>query len=201
MIIDIIIIMIIALSTFLGYRKGFINLSVNLLASIIALLVMLFLTTPITNLLINTTSIDESIENIIIEKVNEAIGSQTNNNEIINELVISSTEGMLEENAAEISTTVIKFAVAILLFILVRVGLIFVSAIANLLAKIPVIKQMNEVGGIIYGLIRGVLAIYIILFLISSISLINTDNILNEKIEESTVTKLMYDNNIIDKFI
>lgn len=201
MIIDIIIIMIIALSTFLGYRKGFINLSVNLLASIIALLVMLFLTTPITNLFINTTSIDESIENIIIEKVNEAIGSQTNNNEIINELVISSTEGMLEENAAEISTTVIKFAVAILLFILVRVGLIFVSAIANLLAKIPVIKQMNEVGGIIYGLIRGVLAIYIILFLISSISLINTDNILNEKIEESTVTKLMYDNNIIDKFI
>ena len=68
MIVDIIIIAIMALSIFLGYKKGLVKLGIGLCAGIIAIAISLILYRPITNIVINTTNIDENIEQQIIEK-------------------------------------------------------------------------------------------------------------------------------------
>ena len=68
MLADIIIIAIMALSIFLGYKKGLVKLGIGLCAGIIAIIAALILYRPITNLVINTTNIDENIEQHIIER-------------------------------------------------------------------------------------------------------------------------------------
>ena len=80
-IVDIIIIAIIALSVFLGYRKGLIALAIQLCAVIIALVATLVLYKPISALIIDNTSLDENIQNAIIEKAqnNNENNSQENN--------------------------------------------------------------------------------------------------------------------------
>ena len=71
-IIDVIILSIILLSTYLGYRKGLIGVAFKILSFIIAILITVILFKPVTLYIINTTTIDETIENAIIEKFGSA---------------------------------------------------------------------------------------------------------------------------------
>lgn len=68
-IIDICIVVFILLSIFLGYKKGLVSLAIGACAFIIAFAITFILYKPTGNLVINTTSIDETIQNVILEKV------------------------------------------------------------------------------------------------------------------------------------
>ena len=197
--VDIILVVLIALSIFLGYKKGLATLAIKLCAFIIAILITFILYRPIANLVINTTSIDESIEDTIYNKVTEMI-QKDETNELTSDLIESAKQGMLEQSARELAINVVYGGTIIILFIIVRIALIFVSALANLVAKLPIIKQANEVGGAIYGLLRAIVIIYAILLVINFIGELNPKNIATQTINESTITKAMYENNIFNIF-
>ena len=222
-IVDIIIIAIIALSIFLGYRKGLIELAIKLCAFVIAILITLILYKPVSNLIINTTSIDETIENSILEKANdvmegeedeelseetnpastEELSEETNpasTEELSEEIKQEAREGLLPEAARGLSVNIVRGGVIIILYVLVRIALRFVTALANLVAKLPILKQFNKAGGAIYGALRGILIIYVCLIIISIFGQINPENEIHQNIEQSTLGKTMYENNILDVF-
>ena len=207
----IIIIAIIALSIFLGYRKGLIELAIKLCAFVIAILITLILYKPVSNLIINTTSIDETIENSILEKANdvmegeedEELSEETNpasTEELSEEIKQEAREGLLPEAARGLSVNIVRGGVIIILYVLVRIALRFVTALANLVAKLPILKQFNKAGGAIYGALRGILIIYVCLIIISIFGQINPENDIHQNIEQSTLGKTMYENNILDVF-
>lgn len=214
-IVDIIVIAIIALSVFLGYRKGLIALAIQLCAVIIALVATLVLYKPISALIIDNTSLDENIQNAIIEKAqnNNENNSQENitqnttqNNELANRDNIDGTEesniiNIMPEVAKQISINIINIGVMLILYFGIKIALHFVTALANIVAKIPIIKQLNKLGGVIYGLLRGILLIYVVLLLISFAGQINPENTLHKQINESFITKEMYEHNIINIFL
>ena len=72
-IVDLIIIAIVALSTYLAYKKGLVALAIKLCAVVISIVITLLLYKPVSNLIINTTSIDETIQNAILEKATDVI--------------------------------------------------------------------------------------------------------------------------------
>ena len=195
--VDIILVVLIALSIFLGYKKGLATLAIKLCAFIIAILITFILYRPIANLVINTTSIDESIEDSIYNKVTEMI-QKDDTNELTSDLIESAKQGMLEQTARELAINVVYGGTIIILFIIVRIALIFVSALANLVAKLPIIKQANEVGGAIYGLLRAIVIIYAILLVINFVGELSPNNIATQTINETTLTKTMYENNIFE---
>ena len=195
-IIDLIIIAIILLSTFLAYRKGLIKLSIQLCSFLIAIILTVILYQPISNLIINTTGIDEALENTIYEKVNEIV--QEGENEYTSEIIETAKNGMLPEAARELSINIVRGLVLIVLFIAIRIILKFVTVIADFIAKIPVIDQLNKVGGLVYGILRGILIIYIVLLLINVIGQINPKNTIHQNIEQSFIGKTMYENNILN---
>lgn len=210
-IVDIIIIAIIALSIFLGYRKGLIELAIKLCAFVIAIVITLILYKPVSNLIINTTSIDETIENSILEKANdvmegeedEELSEETNpasTEELSEEIKQEAREGLLPEAARGLSVNIVRGGVIIILYVLVRIALRFVTALANLVAKLPILKQFNKAGGAIYGALRGILIIYVCLIIISIFGQINPENDIHQNIEQSTLGKTMYENNILDVF-
>ena len=114
--VDIIVIAIIALSVFLGYRKGLIALAIKLFAVIIALVATLILYKPISALIINNTSLDETIQNAIIDKVETNNQDTEQNNENTNSTEPETTvetianqakEEILPETAKELSINII----------------------------------------------------------------------------------------------
>ena len=198
MIVDLIIIAILALSIFLGYRKGLIELSVKLVAVIIALVATLILYRPISSLIINTTTIDEKIQQSILNKSEKIIsGENTQEGGIIAEV----KSEFLPETAKELSYSIIRTIVIIALYIIIKIALRFITALADLVAKLPILKQFNKLGGIIYGALRGILIIYVALLLISFFGEINPENIVHKEIEQSFIGKEMYNKNIINLLI
>ena len=88
----------------------------------------------------------------------------------------------------------------IVLFVAVQIALKFVTVLADAIAKLPVIDQINKAGGTIYGVLRGTLLVYVILLVLAIPGKINPNNIANESIDKSSLGKVMYQNNILNIF-
>ena len=194
-VVDFIIVAIILLSTFLAYRKGLITLAIQFVAVIIAIILTLLLYKPVSNVIINVTGIDEAIQNAILEEANDIM---TNDEEGANQVVESIQNNMLPETARTISINIIEGAVILILYIVIRIILKFVTALANLVSKLPILNQLNQLGGIIYGILRGLLIVYIILLLVNLSGEIEPQNQVYTAVEGSYVGKMMNENNILD---
>ncbi len=193
-VVDIIIIAIILLSTFLAYKKGLITLAIQLVSVIIAVVLTLILYKPVSNVIINVTGIDEMIQNAILEEANDIM---TNNQENANQVVESIQNNMLPETARTISINIIQGAVILILYVIIRIILRFVTALANLVAKLPILNQFNKLGGVIYGILRGLLIVYILLLLVNVSGEIDAKNKVYTTVEESYIGKMMNENNVL----
>ena len=194
-VVDIIIVAIILLSTFLAYRKGLITLAIQLVAVVIAIVLTLLLYKPVSNVIINVTAIDETIQNAILEEANNIM---TNDEEGAKQVVETIQNNMLPETARTISINIIEGAVILILYIVIRIVLKFITALANLVSKLPILNQLNQLGGIIYGILRGILIVYIILLLVNLSGEIEPQNQVYTAVEGSYIGKVMNENNILD---
>ena len=197
-VVDLIIIAIIALSAFLGYRKGLVVLAIKLCAFIIAIAITFVIYKPVANVIINVTGIDETIENAILEKANGIMSEE--NNETSIQMIEYAKTGLLPEAAREIAVNIVTGGVFLILFIIVRIAIKFVTALANAVAKLPIIKQFNEMGGILYGVLRGLLIIYVAMLIIGVTGQINPENTVHQSLNSSYIGKMMYNNNILNVF-
>lgn len=199
LIIDGIIILFILLSIFFGYKKGLISLGINLVAFIITIVAVMIFYRPIGNIIINTTTIDEKIQETIQGNVEE-IAKTEETNEITSGLIESAKQGVLPEASKSLARNIVYGATMLILFIIIRVALIFVTAIANLVAKLPVLNEINKVGGIVYGLLRGFLVAYAVLMIINLIATINPTGVVEEILQTSYIAKAMTTYNILNIF-
>ena len=193
-VVDIIIVAIILLSTFLAYRKGLITLAIQLVAVVIAIVLTLLLYKPVSNVIINVTAIDETIQNAILEEANNIM---TNDEEGANQVVETIQNNMLPETARTISINIIQGAVILILYVIIRIILRFVTALANLVAKLPILNQFNKLGGVIYGILRGLLIVYILLLLVNVSGEKEKKNKVYTTVEESYIGKMMNENNVL----
>ena len=208
-ILDIVILAILALSIFFGYKKGLIGVVFNLCAFIVAIIITWILYTPVTNAIIKNTEIDDNIKNAIVEKGfiknDDKKEEQDGVNKYINEYVttpISNTANdVVEETAKVVSEKVVAIGVAILLFIVVRIGLILLKFVIEGIARLPIIKQFDKAGGIVYGGIRGMFIIYIFLAILFFIMSVNNSGMIADLINTSLISKIIYANNLILKII
>lgn len=210
-IVDIIIIAIIALFTFWGYHRGLIGVAFKILTFFVAILVALFLYQPVSNLIIKNTDVDENIENSIIEKFSSKENEQIKEEDLENmsQVVVNYIKNYTSEAqdatvsmvAKQVSIVSINVVVAIGLFILTKLILIIFRAISKILAELPIIKQFDKTGGIIYGLLEGILVILVVLAIISlCASMIENFGIISS-INNSYIGKFLYNNNIILKIL
>lgn len=198
-IIDGVIVLIILLSVFLGYKKGLVSLGIHLVAFIIALVVAFVLYRPIGSLIINTTEIDESLQGVIETKLEEIVDVE-DENITVNSLIGNIESSTITETSRGLAMNIIYGATIIILFIILRIALVFISAIVNWVAELPILKQVNKAGGIIYGLLRGVLLTYVILLIVSLVITFNPTGKLNETMNETYLAKTMMEYNILNVF-
>ena len=198
-VIDGVIILFILISVFLGYRKGLVSLGIHLVAFIVALVIAFILYRPIGSLIMNTTEIDESLQGTIETKLEEIVGND--DAQIVTNSIIGDIQsGAISETSRSLSMNIIYGATIIVLFIILRIALVFISAIANWVAELPILKQANKAGGIVYGLLRGVLVTYVVLLVVGLIITFYPDGGLNEAIDQTHLAKAMMEYNILNVF-
>ena len=83
------------------------------------------------------------------------------------------------------------------IFIIIRAILLLLTFISDIITSLPLIKQFNEVGGVVYGIIKGLLIVYVILAIVFLIIMISGKGTLSEIISSSYITKFFYNNNIL----
>ena len=199
-VIDIILVLIVALSAFLGYKKGLVELGAKLFAGIIAIVITLIIYKPVGNIIIKNTSIDEKIENTILEKTTNVIdeNSKISDNKYIQDAsdnaVSQVKEEVLPEQARNIAVNVVYGATALILFIVSKIVLSIVISLANAVASLPILKQFNEVGGLLYGLVRGAIISFVLILVIGTVAKLNPNGSLSKNVESTYLLKEVYDN-------
>ena len=196
--VDVIIVALVVLSTFLAYKKGLVAQAIKLCAVIIAIIATLLFYRPVANFIIDNTDIDETIQNSIYERAYDVSKQKTNSENPETDLVEGAKLAGIQHTSKELSIQIINVAVILILFFGIKFALRFVTAIANTVAKLPILNKLNKVGGLIYGLIRGVVIVYACLLLIGFIGKVDDTSILHKTVEQSNLGKTMYENNILN---
>lgn len=195
--IDIILLLIIALTTFIGYKRGLIKIAFKFIGFILAIIMSIVLYRPISNLVINYTTIDDNLEKTIENRLSSSSITKEETNNIIANYYANVKNSSISVVSEGISKTIINVGCMILVFIIANIILLFFKFSGDLIAKLPLIKQFNSIGGFIYGLVQGFLLIYTFLAIIAILSPIIDINEFINIINSSIVTNIMYNNNII----
>ena len=215
--VDLVIISIIISTSFWGYRRGLVAVIFKVLTFILSLIIMFVLYKPVANSIIRKTTIDEKLKVSIESSLS---GTSLNDGELISPQKSNISEGVVnlinsfvtealnkaEANvigyvSEQLAYFMIRVGTMLLLFILSRFFLLFIRFAAELLANLPIIKTFNRSGGLIYGIIKGFLIIYVILAILSVISPLITELGIIRAIEDSTLRSRMYNDNIIVNII
>ena len=163
-IVDLVILAIMILCIIIGYVRGLTGSLIKILSFVLSIVIAFILFIPISNLIIDKTQIDENLEQTIRETI---IGNEQNKEENMPQAITDyigqkvenvaddAKEAIADSTARDVSVTIVKAGTWIVLFIIARILLIFLRFITALIAKLPVIKQCDKLGGIIYGIIEG----------------------------------------------
>lgn len=207
--IDIGIILIMIICIVIGYKKGLIKVAISFIAIILSIIIAIVIYKPIAEQIMNHTTIDEKIEISIYEKIkdidfNNITEKDKKENQIltfaekyINEAIQKSKDNVAIYVAESLTETIVEIGTFIILLIILRIGLIILNLLSDLIGNLPIIKQFNKSGGIIYGVIEGILIVSVILTISYMINPICLNGKIEKNINKSQLGKTLYENNII----
>ena len=214
MIVDIIIIVIIALSVVIGMIRGFANTIIGFVSIILSILIAFFLCNPVAALLSKVTEIDESIynkveaiipmsdtdiqidinSNSIPEKVQNAIdntmteaenGINKKKNEIVNSVATSITNNIMS-------------AIAFVgLFALVRLVLLGIMIVTEIAKQQDFIERVDKIMGFLLGLLRGILIVYVALGVLKVCEVMLKSDTIVDNINQSIIGSYIYNHNFM----
>ena len=202
-IIDIILVLFVLGSVYLGYKKGLVKVAVSLVAFIAAIIITVLLYRPIADLIIKNTDWDEKLQATIQTNVDSATSSNKTEKEknITDNIVEGAKKEILPGTSKTLAINIIYGVTMIGLFIVSRVILLLINLMSDAITSLPIIKQFNEAGGIAYGFLRGILIVYAIVMLLNLIISFDPQGALNDIVQSTILTKLLINFNIFNLFM
>lgn len=139
---------------------------------------------------INGLQIPEAFKHILVTN---------NNNEIYNLLDVNNIGDYI---GGMIATLIINIIAFLGVFIIVSILMKVVISLADLVSKLPVLNQINKLGGLAIGAIIGVIVVWFFLGLVLSMLSANPNVAkVYETLEVSKVASFFYDNNLLMKVV
>lgn len=199
-IIDIIVILIFLACIFFGYKRGLTGVIIKVLSFVLSIVISLILFKPVSAIIIDHTDIYNNLSNSIKVTIQEDEKEEKTNSEkpnvmldSINEKIEETEEDATTAIANNIAEIIINIIVLVILFIVIRIILFFIRFIFSAITELPIIKQIDKLGGFIYGLLEALLIVFVILAIISFIDIPE----LQLAIKTSIITSFLYNNNLL----
>lgn len=193
---DIVVSVIIIAAYVIGSRRGLVKTVWNAVSWIAAVAAVFLLIQPAVEVVQKTPIADNlnaKIYTIMQEKPEESIQREsampkfmTKNTDII--------DSISEKTAEDITALVLKIAVGLSLFIIMKIVLLILFAVINAISKLPFVNSTNKLLGGLLGVINIMFVIYA---LCAAITLMTDNEEILGIINSSYVIKYFYDNNIL----
>ena len=205
-IIDIILLIIILLNVYICYTKGLVKLAVGLIAVVASIILAVVFYKPVSNFIIENTQFDDNIKNTIVENFtsqenineeNEDTGFMKYIESYVDDTVNKTKNEIVIEASDIIAVKVVNICAILGIFIVARLVLILLTFLTDIITELPLLKQCNEIGGIIYGIIKAILIVYVLLAIVFFITYVSGNTVIADAISKSFITKFFYNNNIL----
>lgn len=217
--IDIILLLILGVSVFQGYKRGFIKMSFHLVGLIITFFISKGYSYIVENFLISKTNLYDYMHTFFYSNgqwlVNVLKGNSSSSPDNLTSIVklpkfISSifldslkfgqtnNYDMLINNITDFFIRSLGF---IITFFAIYVILLLLCEIIDIVFKLPVLNLTNKVCGGILGLGKSILILYIIFALMTPLIAFLPDNHLTKNITKSKSYSIFYENNIILNYL
>ena len=188
---DLILICFIALSAFVGMKRGFIKTIVGLASTLISLALTL-VAYPVVSDLLHKLGVGEAITEIILGVISK--------NEQVNLGL-----GIMERTAEASSIVVVNVISFIAVILLTKFVITILIKSLNIITKLPVIKQANALLGMVAGFLSGILVSYTLIGVLAALNDNNVILTVKEHLDSSLIAVLMYRDNaiteVLSKFI
>ena len=190
--IDLIVILLIVGFIIVGGMRGLINSAIGLFGYLLSIFLAYKLSGVFAKFMIEKWQIDEKINSVILSQIPRLAENLVNNNDKYKGMVelgggIDSVKETLANTKLPfidvIAQRIVQVLAIIILFIAFKLLFQILAKLLNGLAKLPVIKEVNKIGGMIIGAIEGVIVSVLILAVVCIIP--NDD--LQEKVSNSFI--------------
>lgn len=184
---DIILVVVLLIFVRIGAKKGLIRTLFGAISTLLSLFLTALIYHPFSQILHNSAVGDyvrKLVEKSFEQKIQEGA---------IIPLLDKATE-----SASIIIINIISFIVII---IATRLILSILSRVLDIASKLPLIKQLNSILGMIAGSVSGFLLCYIIIGIIGALNGEGNISIMQKSIENSYIAIKMYENNFVSNML
>ncbi len=212
--IDILVFLLFVVFVLIGRKRGFIKTVAGLVAFAVALMLASLLSGPVSSFVYDTMvepqvidAVNEKVgsESPAVEKIDAALtempefvvrilqnGGVQNGADVLNKLTgaesdVSVGERISEQVVAPIVAPLLKMLCTLILFIIVYIVAIILLKALNLLAKLPILKQLNTVLGAFAGAVSGVLWALFAVSLLQVLAYMGTVEVITPALLDSTI--------------
>lgn len=216
---DFFVIAILFICIFVSWKRGLIKTVFSLFSTVIALVAARFIY-PHVSLFLMKTPLYESIKNTVLNAadLNHIADTVTqkaqtdliynlhipdflkgallenNNSEIYNMLNVN---GIADYISSYIAGIILNIFSMIVVFIIVRIALIFISKALNIISSLPVINTADHLGGAVFGLIQGTIIIWICFIFLTFFMTKPAFQNISENVFGSLIAVKFYESNIL----
>lgn len=213
----------ILLFAFLGYRAGFIKTVFSICSMIVALVLTLLISPQIGKAL----QANDDVMGYFSEKVEKALNLDKVANDSISDKISgidklpipASMKDSLKKNSTEkayevlgvsnftdyVSHSIAKMIIDALSFVATYLVLVIALRILcfmlDIISKLPVLHQINKLAGLIAGLVQGIIVIWLLCIALTMLSGSALGKSCFEMINESKFLGFIYNNNFILNFV
>ncbi|MDD4494215.1 MAG: CvpA family protein, partial [Eubacteriales bacterium] len=104
---------------------------------------------------------------------------------------------LVDQISTQLANLVCDIISVILLFIAARLAFILLKFVVKGIAKLPVFKQLDKIGGFALGAVEGLLTVYILLAVLTMTSANPKMEKVFKAVDNSLIGHSMYQNNFI----
>lgn len=209
----IITLLIIGVCAFLGYTKGFLKMAVSLVSFIASIILVNFIAPYVADFLEQSTPVYEMVREHCMESyqletadsMETALEDYPMADYLIQMFEKSGGSDVVqayEEKAGELvadmlAQMIIRTASYVIAIVIVMIGFWVLFIALDIIGRIPVIKGMNKLAGLVAGFLEGVLIVWIVYLVILMCSGYDWSRQALEMIYQNEITKFLYNSNII----
>ncbi len=200
MVIDIILISIIFLGGFIGYKKGMMDIIIRLIALVLSILLAFILQTPISKAIYNS-GLGNVINTTIKDGVYKTIGEENTetpsdkDKTFYTDIVKSITnEEQIDSLSESITIKLLKAVSFLIVFFIVQIIVYIIKNLLNIVINIPIVDKLNSLLGMSINLVIVIAIIFVVLMILYLIS--PMFDFVGNAIEQTIITKFLYNNNI-----
>jgi len=221
---DLLVLLIVGGFGIIGLQKGFVYSVFRLASFFISIIASVKLYPKIAELMVKTgiyTTVKASIFNSLISQNSELIPrtdgvvKDAAADVIVNRLTLPSffkeivlsripnassivdTNKIMNIVSAELAKIAIDIMSLILVYILIRTALVFMRSILQGVARLPVFKQIDKLGGFAFGAIEGMMTVYILFAFIMIFNAAPQLKPIFEMVDSSNLARFFYRNNFV----